>query len=698
MKNLIAFRKHLVIGELTNTLKSNEPVLRFQHMLMKYGYMLSKSAFNNLLKMDEEQLTEIYSDIQKYFLETVGNPNAKELEELFYMFANETDQQRSIREAKEQKDLRLKKYAVIYSDNIYTSMQSYCNLVWEAKTNNDVLQVYETTKFTEINYASENEFKKIFTDLVKIGTALTPTDFATVEWFAKEYGNTNIMPSSIPFKENLCMVASLGLDVPVKTATDVLRIATYMSNGTTDLFLPPKMVRENAWTTKFIENPDRKIAQFKKFNRAERRYLLNLLESVADVKEMVMRKGRWIKLGEILHPGEYSKKFPLSAKAFKLLRETKVKSWYGEVDSAFSKSFSLGLTKLSERPGEFVRRLDALLRKNTKTDEILNTFAEIGHNVSTKVLWEVYSHFNNRNVVDEFRSIWIKGARQPVSLPTLNPLNDSIIAKTQKIIIDLITNRFAKLDNLGNVYIDSELRKIPVPTNMRTLQEATKVVIRGTRMPLQTTKKVLRPYIHWTAGVDLDISVAFIDYNNETTYCSYNRMNPHPSVLHSGDVIPKVRGEWAEYIDINLNTCPYKYGLFQVHNFGGGSLDDVGAVVGFMERDNLQSSKKWKPNTIENSFKVSSKGSTVNLFIIDFETKEWILIDEDSTQTPMTGNDGILKYVEGLSKEPKLSVYDVLSMHTEARGSLVEKEEDSDVKFLFDEFSTSYEKIAEYML
>jgi len=699
MKNLIAFRKKLVVGKLTNKLKNNESVLRFQHLLMKYGYMLSETAYNALLKMDEDQLTKLYTDIHQYFLETIGNSNAKELEELYYMFANETEHQKQIRLAKEQRDLRLKKYAVIYTDNIYTSMQSYCNLIWNSKSNKDIPQVYETTKFIEINYATEDEFKKIFTDLVKIGTALTPTDFSTVEWFAKEYGNDNIMPDSIPFKENLCMVASLGLDVPVKTTTDVLRIATYMSNGTTDLILPPKMVRSNAWTNNLIENVKRKEANFKKFKRAERRYLLSLLESVVDVKEMVLKRSRWIKLGEILHPGDYANQYPLSANAFKLLRNTKVKSWYSDVDAAFSKSFSKGLTKLSERPGEFVRKLDALIRKNeTKIDEILDIFEKIGHKISTKVLWEIYTHFNKRNNVDNDRSIWIKGARKKTNLPTLDPLDESIIVKVQSIIIELITKRFAKLDKLGNVYIDTELKKIPVPTNMRTLQESKKVIIRGTRMPLQPTKKVLRPYIHWTAGVDLDISISFIDYNNQTTFCSYKQLNPHPSVLHSGDVIPSVKGEWAEYVDIDIENCPFKYGLVQVHNYGGGSLENVGAVIGFMERDNLQSSKKWKPNTIENSFKVSSEGSTVNLMIIDFETKEWILIDEDSSQYPMTGNNDILKYIENISKEPKLSVYDVLNMHTTARGILVEDEKNSDTKFLFDDFSTSYEKIAEYML
>jgi len=701
-KNLIAFRKGQVTTELlTNKLpETNNLVLRYQHLLMSYGYMLSTDAFNMLKYASVEFMTELISDMKSHFLETVGSKNAKELEELYHNFANETSEQKTLRLAKEQKDLRLKKYSNLYTvdKDVYTSMMSYCELIWNTTKNEDVPQVYEVTKFTNIDFVDETKFKSIFTNLIKIGTALTPVDFEIVEWFAKTYGDKNVMPNSIPFKENLCMVASLGLKVPVKTSTDVLRIATYMSNGTTDLMLPPVKIRENAWTKTMIDNPKRAKAKFKKFKRSERRYLLSLLEKVVDAKEMVLRKGRWLRLGEILHPGEYANRYPLTAKAFNDIRNTNVKSWYSEVDTAFLKSMDAGLKKLGERPGEYARRLDSLLRNYyQEVDKILNVFSKIGSKISSKVLWELYSHFEGRTE-EQSRQIFIKGARMSTKLPTLETMDSNVVDQVQKILIKLITERFSTLEKLGNVFIDTELKKIPVPTNMRTLQDATKVVIRGTRMPLQAEKKVLRPYIHWTAGVDLDLSMSLVDKNGKTAICSYSNISPVPSIQHSGDVIPRVEGEWAEYIDINLKDNPYKYGLITVRNFSGGSLEDVGAVIGFMERDNLKSGLKWKPSTIENSFKVSSQGSNVNLLIIDFETMEWILVDEDTDGVPKEYSGNITKYIEMLSKEPKLSVYDVLDMHTSVRGTQVFEKEECDVEFNFDDFSTSYEKIAELML
>ena len=676
-RNLIAFRKGLVTFNVTEQrgIMTITKTADLQNLLMSHGYILSEDAFNNLTQANLNVIENLIKDISNHFIETVGNADSRELEELF----------------------------ADGEEDVVTSFQSYLQLVWGGFDNLEIPQVYESVKFTQIEYVDETEFKKIFTNLVQIGTALTPVDFEIVEWFAKEYGDKNIMPNSIPFKENLCMVASLGMNVPVKTSTDVLRIATYMSNGTTDLILPPKMYRPNAWSSEKAINPKRALAMFKKFSRSERRYLLSLLEKVVDVKEMVLHRGRWIRLGEILHPGDYATRYPLTMKAFKELRNTKVKSWYSELDNAFLKSMKAGLKKLSERPGEFARRLDHLLRYYSQEQMlVLDTFKSIGSGISSKVLWELYSHFGTRTE-EVSRSIWIKGARKPTTLPTLEPMDFDVVAIIQDTLIELITNRFASLDKLGNVFIDTELKKIPVPTNMRTLQDATKVVIRGTRMPLTVSKKVIRPYIHWTEGIDLDLSMSFIDYNGNVAKCDYTEVSPDKSVRHSGDVIPRVKGQWAEYIDINLKDNPYKYGLLTVHNFAGTSLEDVGAVIGFMERDNLKSSKKWSPDTIENSFKVSSQGSNVNLLIIDFETNEWILVDEDSSGIPISSRNDVVKYIDNLSKEPKLSVYDVLEMHVSVRGNKIEEitednEEDVDIKFTFDEFSTSYEKIASYML
>ena len=670
-KNVIAFKKGKIVMPTDYGNDNRKDVTHVQHTLMSYGYMLTEDAFLKLSNCSILDITNFEVDIRTYLQDIMGDVKAKPLNELLHRLGKD----------------------------IYTSYQSYYDLLWSGEEVPDMTEKYEHTVFKKISPIDIYGFKQIFADLVSISTLLTPTDFKTVEWFAKEYGDDNIMPLNIPIKENLCMLASLGLDLPVKTPTDVLRIAFYMSTGKADLVLEPKEVRASAWGRIMKKNPDKKNTFFKKFKRKERRYLLGLLDKVANVQEMVLKKEMWLRLGEIIHPGEY-KQFANSYKAFSALRNKKVMSWYGAVDKAFKSGFENGLKVLSNRPGEFARRLDALLRNNPKHQTmVLISFKKVGHKVSSKVLWELYTHFSTRDTRASIRTVFIPGARMPTNLPILEPMDEELVDDVQKIIWQIFKDKFSKMAPLGAVYIDPELKKVPLPTNMKTLEDSMVVTVRGTRMPIEAEKKIIRFYVSWKAGVDLDLSMSFVNAdNNKTTQCSYTATKPHESISHSGDVIPRFKGEWAEFIDVKIKDIPYKYGLMSVHNFGGGTMETVGARVGFMERDRVTPSKSWYPESTTNSIKVSSKGSNVELFIVDFETREWILVDMERVGRPMVNAEDVLKYVKSICEPPKISVYDLLKLHTEARGKMVDEIENADKVFTFAEFSTSYELTAKYML
>jgi len=165
-RNLIAFRKGLVTFNVTSnkSIMSITKSMDLQNLLMSHGYILSSDAFEKLAYVSLNEIDSLEADIKQYFIDTIGNADARELEELF------ADSEESVG----------------------TSFQSYMQLVWGGFDNLDIPQVYESVKFTEIEYVDETEFKKIFTNLVQIGTALTPVDFEIVEWFAKEYHSKRI--------------------------------------------------------------------------------------------------------------------------------------------------------------------------------------------------------------------------------------------------------------------------------------------------------------------------------------------------------------------------------------------------------------------------------------------------------------------------------------------------------------------------
>ena len=322
-----------------------------QAELMKFGYMLDNDAFAMMGKADKADIVDFYNEVITYLRDMTGGK--REYKPFYPGFPTQVMEMTECE---------------LWRDQILHYMT---NGKWEAKEWTKPYKVaFETITYRMLVAGSEEKFLNIFRDLCSVGQSLTPQDLAVIKWFVSSK-QTLIFPDVIPFKENLCVLAGMGLDVPVKTTTDVLRIAVHMSGGDVSLPAVPKKITTQKimsgrrYTLQKGINPERVKFQFKKFKRSERRLLLSLLEKTnCDAREMKLKDQRWVRLGEILHPGEYASSYPKAAKCFNLIRDTKVKSWYGEVDAAFKTGYTNGLNKLAERPGEFIRRLDVLLRKN----------------------------------------------------------------------------------------------------------------------------------------------------------------------------------------------------------------------------------------------------------------------------------------------------------------------------------------------
>jgi hypothetical protein len=539
-----------------------------------------------------------------------------------------------------------------------------------------------------------------------VNNSLAPADMQTIEWFAENYSYDELkayMPNSIPFKENLTVLAAKGLPVPVKTPGDVLRIVHYLSHGNSDLFIPPLKIRATGWKRGWMNNPERMTRRFKKFSRKERRYIMALLEDCAYPSEMVRNYMQWVRLGEIIHPTEkgLKEKYPKASTAFDKLRNTKIRSWYGHVDHAFKQSYKIGVQKLSERPGEFARRLDKTIRKASLKDRplVLSKFREVAVDVSNKVLWELYEHFLKRNETTP-RSVWIKGYRKPTVLKTLQPMNQELIDAIIDMIWGTFFDKFTKLETLGSIWLDPDLNKIPAPTNMRSLSEGLITVVKGQRNPIKADKKVLRCYVHWTMGHDLDLSVEFSTADGKKT--DHIGFNNHPTygVYTSGDVIPRGRiGRHAEYIDIVFDKIPFDYALMMINNFNGYDLNTSDAVMGFMERDShLSGDRTWLPSSVTNAIKITAPCVRAAIILIDLRTKEWILVDEDVHGLPVSNGSKIFGIIQRVAELPKVSALDILKLHAEARGKIVAEKEDADTVWMFEDFSESYEKLLSFMI
>ena len=698
-KNIIAFRKGFFI---TNKGKkaSYQEQMSIQAELMQFGYILSKEA------MDMVNVSW-FEEVMPYIQNALGA--SKNYSPFYKNFP---------KQVMEMSHCELFTNAILHYFSLGTWEPSYELLDRGFK--------YENVNFRTIKLGSEQEFENIFTTLVSINQSLTEDDKNIVEWFMSEHKNGRVklvMPESVPFKETLCMLASHGLDVPVKTTTDVLRIATYLSGGDISLPAIPKItigeVKQNRKSWMFQNLKDAQISarekfKFKKFSRAERKYLLGLLEKTnLDLGDMKLKLGRWLRLGEIVHPGEYKSKFPKSFNAFKTLREDvgSARTFHSLVDESFAKDYKKGIQMLSKRPGEFSRKLDWMLRTyKYNTDFVLETFKGISDKVSTKVLWELYNHFLKRNSASP-RTIMTKGKGSKMTkLEDLKPMSNILVNKIHNTILESVKNNFSKLDSLGGVWIDDRLKKIPLPFAMRSVNSSVQTYIRGTRVPFNKDAKVVRPYIHWfdeNGDQDLDLSAGFYGENLKSLYeLSYRSLkNERINSCHSGDVRYK-QGACAEYVDIDIQKClkaGVRYVVVQVHNFENRPMHTLkDCVFGLMEREFPESNKIFVPKTITNAVKVANESSTVDVCILDLKEREYIWADVESQSRGLSNIESTSENTQTvlhslIAGSEKLSVYDLISLHAEARGKIVSDKEEAETKFEYEDLVTSYEKIAKFM-
>ena len=684
-KNIVALQKGLVVPP-NDGMDNRIAVATVQSHLMEWGYMLDQDAFFELSKSDLSFITKFNDEVISYLKEVMGGK--RNYQPLYKNFPQEV---------MSMSDFELYINAILHY---------WSNGEWEPSTVTYEKPIkFEKIKYNLIKFGTQERFSQIFTDLVSINTSLSPQDLNIVKWFV-ESGEKLVFPDVIPFKENLCTLAGMGIEgLPVKTPTDVLRIAVHLSGGDISLpKVPEKKVRANRWTTLHVENPEREKFKFKKFTRKERKYLLGLLENTnCDPKEMALKDQRWVRLGEILHPMEYKKLYPKAANAFNKIRNEKVKTWYGILEDSFKKGLEEGLKILSQRPGEFSRRIDWLIRTYPKQVElIMSYFSEAVKGTSNKVLFEVYNHFENRLEDNHNRSIMIKGSRKRTQLPSLPGLKSETVEMIHSKLFETLRDKYSKLEPLGNCWIDEELKKIPLPTNMRSMNFSTRPLLRGQRTPLDNQDaKVIRPFVHWfdkDGSEDLDLSATFVGEKSREVL-SFSHLKVGRSV-HSGDVRHR-KGPCAEYIDIDIEDAlkrGFKYVVIDVRNFNGRTLKSVESTFGIMEREFPDSNKTWLPETISGCQNLESESVNTLITIIDLETKEYIMLDVDSNGITASGDiKNTLKVIEEYSKLPKVSVYDLILLHVEGRGKQVTLDNNVDTYFKLEDFMTSYEETGKLM-
>lgn len=668
-----------------------------QAELMQLGYMLNNEALENLKGVYREDIIRYHNEVIPYLKYIKGDGDYRPLYDGFPQ------------QVMELSDVELFANAIRH----YASHGQWVpNSYTKAKPT-----AFEHPNYKMLRPCSEGEFNRIFTDILSVNQSITPMDKEVVKWFL---GNgVCIYPIEIPFKENYCMVLSmLNIEdgIPYSyTYTDILRVAVYMSGGDISL----------SGNTKFHLTNKQRSRVMTLLEMKSSRELVGqaFLDSLEDLKK---HRNKWLALFNHIHADSKRFRTPMyenAQRVVEILRfhEKKIQTWNSKVENTWLSTHRYEL--LQQRPGEFARRLNRLLSdcfvneskvwKETAMNQVLGQFAEVANKISNKVLFELYTYFEGRREDQKQRTVFIKGARKPVKLEPLEKLPKEIVDRVQEAILNAVKSKFAAWPKMGKVIIDEQLKNIPLPTNMRSISETDKPVVRGTRMPINVDHtKVVRFYVHWkdTNGhEDLDLSATFLGMGQKACVAwnqNYNLvmkdlrtgevMNDMHVAVHSGDVRHR-KGDCAEYIDIdikNARRCGFRYVLVDVRNFNLRSMKSVNPAFGYMEREHPEANPAWIPSTVAASWRLQSEAIACLAVMIDLETMEYIPLDIDSHSITATGDaDAILTAMQVYAEPPKLSVYDLLTWHVSARGGEVvtEAAEDEEVQyFRFEDFAGSY--------
>jgi hypothetical protein len=524
--------------------------------------------------------------------------------------------------------------------------------------------------------------------LLARNSSLSDAEKTILRAFAMKPGLT--MPERV-FRETLPFVyETFGLTNTVRAlsgATDVLRIMAYASDPEADLSL--------AKAPKF------------KLTRKLIRDALIMLESRSNLEEDLMRHPEvWKRFAAHVHLGRkrYRTAFPKTKAAFDLLH-----SFEGEIETfnrtvehyVRARDIDEGFVNLlATRPGEFIRKLDFLLRnaKSIETHDegetvgvVLDGLRTAAPKATTKLLFEIKKYLEHRDGAVGQRVFLPKGNtnRAQIVPDRRKPIRDGDLLAATEIVRDELYARILKLDPMGAVYLDPALKRVLVPYNRRGDSATSVPMMKGSRFKIADDAKVLRMFIHWT-GQDVDLSAVWLsetfDFGGQVSFTNLKEQG----VVHSGDITSAPHGA-SEFIDIDIETALRKhkarYLAMSVISFRGGPFGAFPCFAGYMERDALKSGKVFEPESVAVKFELTHKSMSYVPAMFDLVEREVIWCDlatggkDYSYVAEQRAKFEALTRMVADMPNAKPTAWDVLHAHAVTRGRLVETPQEADVSF-----------------
>lgn len=694
MNEILLRRKNKVIlGIGTAKVANDRCITTIMKNIEELGYTFSREVFDVLRTYSVNELTEFYLELKAALMKLKGA-------NVVYM-PMYADFPKGVMDA-HFSELYINAMVHYWSDGILYPKN-------HRKRVNDRLPLFDETKVKVLQLGSEADVRQIFDNICTSRTSISRTDREDIAYL---FETENMkLPDNIPHKENAAYISALYLQKKplanvselrkyVKTATDVLRLVTAMSDGDVSL----------------AEN-----TRYKSFTRRQRRVIMELLSGCPNIEgDMLRYKERWIRIGERIHPSEfdcsrYTLEYDRAINAFDKLRNNrKIETFAGKVefDLAYGE-YESALAELVKRPGELARRLDQLLRETYK-EPVIRSFASVAEKVSTPVLLQVREHFLHRAEQADVRVFFPKGslAKCHSERNDLPDIDERYCQEVVRICENALVKIYGQREPMGKVYLSEDYRNYVVPFSQRSASKAMKTIVRGSRLPMDSQTNAVRAFIWWTnmdkcdfesydsGRIDIDLSAAIFDENwNYMEHVSYtNLKSAKYKACHSGDIVNggPVDGDGvSEFLDVDVDSvvrCGARYVVYQVYSFTCQTYADMPhAMFGWMERADVDSGEIYEPKTVEQKLDLTADSMVCIPVIFDCVKREFIWCDMNMSLSGIHANiggnnlesnlSGVAAVCYSMVNVKKPDLYDLIALNVMGRGVLVDNREDADIVF-----------------
>jgi hypothetical protein len=436
--------------------------------------------------------------------------------------------------------------------------------------------------------AAEEELRSLYLDLAGSRVPLSDADRSGLGLLAAHCA-AGPQPETIPIRENRAVINGVrlagGQPLLAGTVTDVLRLASAVSDGDVSLEVP---------------------ARLRSFSRKERRVLLAALDAVvagnrAKLGDVAQYAERWKRLGERLHPHEHPQ-WPGAQDVFAVARgEIRVPSLSGRVEAAMGSGDVAGAAALlAHAPGRLMRSVDWLLRSGTSaadSDAVLTTARAAAGQVSGRVLLSLREHVQNRGIRMGVSRVFVNRKGRGYALPdTREALDQGLLGEVLAMLDAEAARRVPVVDHL---VVDPAVAGVALPLSGKTTAAGLGMLPRGSVSAVDG--EWLRFFVYWhqqDRRTDYDLSALMLDeaYANAEQVSWTNLRTEYAE--YSGDLTQAENGA-SEFINIRLAAVPCRFIIPQVYIYAGEGFDKAKeAFFGFMTRAAEQKGLPFEPRTV----------------------------------------------------------------------------------------------------